>query len=144
MSFSRRSRVFLCGPPPMEPTQPAPPAPRATTDRPAYKLTVELLSTYKQINELFYEAKRKRQAMEKSGGAPPDGYPAHALKYIVWLLMFSDIQHQVKSYFFWLSSFPPNKANAIALLRGNKKTPPNFHTYFFRQFLYIEFPFFFA
>jgi len=92
----------------MEPAQPAPPAPRATTDRPAYKLTVELLSTYKQINELFYEAKRKRQAMEKSGGAPY-GHPAHALKYIVWLLMFSDIQHQVKSYFFGYHRFPQTK-----------------------------------
>eukprot|EP00906_Rhabdomonas_costata_P036151 RCo050739 len=35
---------------------------RPFTERPVYKLSVALLSTYKQINDLYYEAKRKRQA----------------------------------------------------------------------------------
>ena len=47
--------------------EPGPQPMRPTTERPAHKLTVDLLATYKHINELFYEAKRRRQAMGKTG-----------------------------------------------------------------------------
>eukprot|EP00667_Euglena_gracilis_P001884 EG_transcript_1885 len=59
---------------------------RPATERPSYKLTMELLSTYKLINELFYEAKRKRQAMEKAGDKKAifnDGYDDDSGNYIV-------------------------------------------------------------
>ena len=39
---------------------------RKTSDRPCYKLSADLLQTYKNINELFYEQKRKRYGAQES------------------------------------------------------------------------------
>ena len=38
---------------------------RTSTERPCYKLSVELLTTYKNINELFYQQKRKVEAKKQ-------------------------------------------------------------------------------
>uniref|UniRef100_A0A7S1N5B3 Protein kinase domain-containing protein n=1 Tax=Eutreptiella gymnastica TaxID=73025 RepID=A0A7S1N5B3_9EUGL len=62
------------------------PSIRPTTERPVHKLTVELLATYKHINEIFYEAKRWRQAIEKTGDKKAvynDGYDDDSGNYIV-------------------------------------------------------------
>eukprot|EP01064_Diplonema_japonicum_P038125 TRINITY_DN9131_c0_g1_i1.p1 TRINITY_DN9131_c0_g1~~TRINITY_DN9131_c0_g1_i1.p1 ORF type:complete len:456 (+),score=75.82 TRINITY_DN9131_c0_g1_i1:75-1442(+) len=45
----------------------SPTAPRSTKQRPAYKLSVELLATYKRINDMFYARKRKESAAKRSG-----------------------------------------------------------------------------
>lgn len=49
-------------------------APRPASERPCYQLTVELLSTYKHINEKFYESKRKRTAVETGEQLHNGGY----------------------------------------------------------------------
>lgn len=55
---------------------------RKTTERPVYKLSVELLKTYKAINELFYEQKRKKLS-EASKPATNHGVDDDQGNYIV-------------------------------------------------------------
>ncbi|KAJ9463398.1 Serine/threonine-protein kinase minibrain [Diplonema papillatum] len=44
-----------------------PAAPRLPKQKPSYKLSVELLATYKNINDMFYAKKRKESAAKRSG-----------------------------------------------------------------------------
>eukprot|EP01006_Ploeotia_vitrea_P031591 TRINITY_DN63919_c0_g1_i1.p1 TRINITY_DN63919_c0_g1~~TRINITY_DN63919_c0_g1_i1.p1 ORF type:complete len:756 (-),score=57.06 TRINITY_DN63919_c0_g1_i1:831-3098(-) len=54
---------------------------RRSQDRPCHKLSVDLLATYKRINELFYEAKRKNRSDPKK--SYNDGYDDEHGNYVV-------------------------------------------------------------
>jgi len=40
---------------------------RNPTKRPVYKLSVDLIDTYKQINKIYYEQKAKRKSTKETG-----------------------------------------------------------------------------
>jgi hypothetical protein len=55
-------------------------------DRPVYKLSVQLIDTYKHINKVYYEAKAKRLSEQKDqtrGGVHNDGYDDQNYDYIL-------------------------------------------------------------
>eukprot|EP01006_Ploeotia_vitrea_P041742 TRINITY_DN66571_c11_g2_i1.p1 TRINITY_DN66571_c11_g2~~TRINITY_DN66571_c11_g2_i1.p1 ORF type:complete len:574 (-),score=121.07 TRINITY_DN66571_c11_g2_i1:495-2216(-) len=56
---------------------------RPASSRPCYKLSVELLSTYKKINELFYENKRKKPGGDPKKPLYNKGYDDESGNYIV-------------------------------------------------------------
>eukprot|EP00998_Keelungia_sp_KM082_P003304 NODE_140_length_2523_cov_135.426544_g136_i0.p1 GENE.NODE_140_length_2523_cov_135.426544_g136_i0~~NODE_140_length_2523_cov_135.426544_g136_i0.p1 ORF type:complete len:772 (+),score=132.91 NODE_140_length_2523_cov_135.426544_g136_i0:109-2424(+) len=58
------------------------PGNRPNADRPCFKLSVELLATYKRINELFYEAKRKNKTDPRKAQFN-DGYDDENGNYVV-------------------------------------------------------------
>ena len=59
--------------------------PRSSLTRPAYKLSVCLIDTYKNINKVYYEAKAKRQIddTDSRGGVHNGGYDDQHYDYIV-------------------------------------------------------------
>eukprot|EP00756_Hemistasia_phaeocysticola_P018653 Hpha_TRINITY_DN15610_c0_g1::TRINITY_DN15610_c0_g1_i1::g.98544::m.98544/K08825/DYRK1; dual specificity tyrosine-phosphorylation-regulated kinase 1 len=61
------------------------PEPRRQKDRPLIRLSVDLLSTYKHINDLFYANKRRAHAAQKSGTGRiyNDGYDDENGNYVV-------------------------------------------------------------
>lgn len=59
---------------------------RDPTTRPAYKLSVKLIDTYKYINKVYYEAKARRLREQKDsarGGVHNDGYDDQNYDYIL-------------------------------------------------------------
>ena len=62
--------------------------PRDTRLRPVYKLSVELIDTYKYINRVYYEARAKKAAAQEQishsrGGVLNDGYDDQHYDYII-------------------------------------------------------------
>jgi hypothetical protein len=59
---------------------------RNCADRPVFKLSVQLIDTYKYINKVYYEAKAKRLSEQKDqtrGGVHNDGYDDQNYDYIL-------------------------------------------------------------
>ena len=60
---------------------------RDPTTRPAYRLSVKLIDTYKHINKIYYEAKAKKLRDQQSGttrgGVYNDGYDDQNYDYII-------------------------------------------------------------
>ena len=61
---------------------------RLDTDRPVYKLSVQLIDTYKHINKVYYERKKKREEERKAragsrSGANNNGYDDEHYDYIL-------------------------------------------------------------
>eukprot|EP00669_Euglena_mutabilis_P000265 TRINITY_DN10359_c0_g1_i1.p1 TRINITY_DN10359_c0_g1~~TRINITY_DN10359_c0_g1_i1.p1 ORF type:complete len:128 (-),score=16.30 TRINITY_DN10359_c0_g1_i1:62-445(-) len=57
---------------------------RKTSERPCYKLSADLLKTYKGINDLFYEQKRKKhEEAQQAVKAPSQGIDDDQGNYIV-------------------------------------------------------------
>jgi hypothetical protein len=60
--------------------------PRLTTQRPAHKLSVQLIETYKYINKVYYDMKAKKQLESDTdgrGGVHNSGYDDQNYDYIV-------------------------------------------------------------
>ncbi|GMH46599.1 hypothetical protein TrVE_jg8886 [Triparma verrucosa] len=55
---------------------------RNPTTRPVYKLSVDLIDTYKQINKIYYEQKAKRKSTKETGKAD-DKYDDENYDYII-------------------------------------------------------------
>lgn len=55
---------------------------RNPATRPAYKLSIDLIDTYKQINKVYYEQKAKRKSGKETGKAD-DKYDDENYDYII-------------------------------------------------------------